>query len=142
MLLQSIKTGIKKGIETTWMLAKIIVPVYVFVTILKHTPVIGWIADLFQPLMGLFELPGESVIVLVVGMLLDPYAAIGAIAAISLTATQITTLAVMVCFCHSLFIESAIVTKLGINIFMASGVRLGLAVVFGILVGKVGAMFC
>ncbi len=142
MLLQSIKTGIKKGIETTWMLAKIIVPVYIFVTILKHTPVIGWIADLFQPLMGLFELPGESVIVFVLGILLDPYAAIGAIAAISLTPMQITTLAVMVGFCHSLFIESAIVTRLGINIFMASGVRLGLAIVFGVLVGKVGAMLC
>ena len=142
MLLQSIKTGIKKGFETTWMLAKIIIPVYIFVTVLKYTPAIDWIAHLFRPLMGLFELPGEAVIVLVLGILLDPYAAIGAISAISLNAMQITTLAVMVCFCHSIIIESAIVRKLGINIFIATGVRFGLAIIFGIIVGKAGGVFC
>lgn len=139
-MIDSIKIGFKKGIETTWMLTKIIVPVYVFVTILKHTPVIHWIASIFQPLMGLFHLPGEAVIVLVVGNILDPYAAIGAMKAITLTPAQITTLAVMVGFSHSLFIESAIVKKLGLSIAMVSSIRMGLALVFGIIVGKVGGI--
>jgi len=140
MLVQSIRTGIKKGVETTWMLAKIIIPVYIFVTLLKHTPIVNWIAYVFKPLMGLFNLPGEAVIVLVLGNVLDPYAAIGAIKAITLTQAQITTLAVMICFSHALIIETAIAKRLGISILMVSGVRLSLAVVFGILVGKIGGL--
>ncbi|WZL72685.1 nucleoside recognition domain-containing protein [Clostridiaceae bacterium 35-E11] len=139
-MIDSIKLGFKKGIETTWMLAKIIVPVYIFVTILKHTPLIHWIASIFQPFMGLFDLPGEAVIVLVVGNVLDPYAAIGAMKAINLTSAQITTLAVMVGLSHSLFIESAIVKNLGLNMAMVSSIRMGLALVFGVLVGKVGGI--
>ena len=140
MFIQSAKTGIKKGIETTWMLAKIIIPVYFCVTILKHTPVIGWIANLFQPLMGLFNLPGEAVIVLALANVLDPYAAVGAIKAISLTPFQISTLALMIGFSHALIIETVLAKKLGISISMITGVRLGLALVFGVLVGKVGGL--
>ena len=140
MLFQSIRSGFIKGIETTWMLAKIIIPVYFFVTLLKHTPVINWISIIFRPLMGLFNLPGEAVIVLVLGNVLDPYAAIGAIKAISLTTAQITTLAIMISFSHALFIETAIAKKLGINILMVTGVRVGLALVFGIIVGRLGGL--
>lgn len=139
-MVDSVKVGIKKGIDTTWMLAKIIIPVYIFVTILKNTPIIDWIALIFQPMMGLFNLPGEAVIVLVLGNVLDPYAAIGAIKAIDLSVSQITTLAVMVSFSHSLFIETAIAKKLGISIVFVSSVRLGLSIVFGILVGRLGGL--
>lgn len=38
MLLGSIKTGIKKGIETVLILSKTIIPVYILVTILNNTP--------------------------------------------------------------------------------------------------------
>lgn len=139
-MVESIKIGVKKGIDTTWMLAKIIIPVFIFVTVLKYTPIIDWIAIIFQPMMGLFNLPGEAVIVLVLGNVLDPYAAIGAIKAIDLTIHQITTLAVMVSFSHSLFIETAIAKKLGISIVFVSGVRLGLSIVFGIMVGRLGGL--
>lgn len=140
MLLDSIKTGVKKGIETTWLLAKTIVPVYLFVTILQNTPVIGWITSLFEPLMGIFNLPGEAAIVLVVGNVLNLYAAIGAIKAIELTADQVTVLAIMLSFSHSLLVETAVTRKLGFKVSHALIIRMGLAIVSGILVGRMGAL--
>lgn len=141
-MLDSIKTGVKKGIETTWMLGKVIIPVYVFVTFLKHTPVLDWIADAFKPLMGLFHLPGEAAIVLVLGNALNLYAAIGAIKAINLTPMQITTLGIMLSFSHSLFVETAVIKKLDVSIGKVIGLRVGLALVVGIIVGQVGALLC
>lgn len=138
MLLSSIKTGIKKGIETTWLLAKTIVPVYIVVTIINNTPLIGWITALFEPLMGIFNLPGEAAIVLVVGNVLNLYAAIGAIKAIHLTATEVTVLAIMLSFSHSLLVETAVTRKLGFKVSHALMIRMGLAIIFGIIVGRIG----
>lgn len=140
MFVQTIKTGFKKGIETTWMLSKILIPIYFFVIFLNHTPIIGWIAHIFEPFMGLFHLPGEAAIVLVLGNTLNLYAAIGAMNAISLTSSQITTLAIMLCFSHSLFVETAVIKKLGVKVWTMVSIRIGLALISGLLVGKVGAM--
>ncbi|WP_242842496.1 nucleoside recognition domain-containing protein [Peptoclostridium acidaminophilum] len=71
MITGSIRRGIKQGIDTTLLLAKVVIPVYVLVTVLRHTPVMGMIADMFKPLMALFNLPGEAAIVLVLGNCLN-----------------------------------------------------------------------
>ncbi|HZJ76897.1 MAG TPA: nucleoside recognition domain-containing protein [Oscillospiraceae bacterium] len=140
MLLNSIKTGLKKGAETILLLGKTIVPVYILVTILNNTPVIGWITALFKPLMGVFNLPGEAAIVLVIGNVLDTYSAVGAIKAIQLTAMEVTTLSIMISISHSLPVETAVTKKLGFKISHALIIRIGLAVVSGIIVGRVGAL--
>ncbi|QEK11117.1 nucleoside recognition protein [Crassaminicella thermophila] len=140
MMLDSIKKGFKNGIATTWMLGKVIIPVYVFVTFLKYTPVLDWIAYAFKPLMGVFNLPGEAAIVLVLGNALNLYAAIGAIKAITLTPMQITTLGIMLSFSHSLFVETAVIKKLNVSIGKFIALRVGLALVVGAIVGQVGAL--
>ncbi|HZX20811.1 MAG TPA: nucleoside recognition domain-containing protein [Clostridia bacterium] len=140
MLLDSIKTGAKKGIETLWLLSKTIIPVYILVTILNNTPVIGWITALFEPLMGIFNLPGEAAIVLVIGNVLDTYSAVGAIKAIQLNAMEITTLSIMISISHSLLVETAVTKKMGFKVSHALVIRIGLAIIFGIIVGKVGAL--
>jgi len=140
MLLASIKTGIKKGLDTTWLLAKIIIPVYFTITILKYTPVIDWIAYLFNPLMALFNLPGEAAIILVLGNVLNLYAAVGAIKAVSLTPLEITTIALMLSFSHSLFVETAVTKRLGVSSVKVVLIRIGLAVVAGVVVGRLGVL--
>jgi len=140
MLLSSVKTGFKKGLETTWLLAKVMVPVYVLVTILKHTPIIDWIAVLFAPIMGIFGLPGEAAIVLVLGNVLNLYAAIGALGAIELSTMQITILAMMLSFSHSLLVETAVIKKLGFKVSHNLIIRMGLAIIAGIVMGRVGAI--
>lgn len=127
----SVKVGFRKGIITLWKLTKIIVPVYFFITFLKMTSILNYISDLFEPLMGLIGLPGEASLILVLGNAINLYAGIGAIASLSLTIKQITILAVMLSFSHSLFLESAVAKKTGISLLMVVSTRVSLAIISG-----------
>jgi spore maturation protein SpmB len=129
----TLKDGTQKGLKTTWTLAKVIVPIYIIITILKYTPVINWIAIIFAPVMKAFGLPGEAAIALVMGNLLNIYGAIGVIVTLSLTVKQITIISVMLSFSHTLLVETAVSKRVGVNVPTILGVRLGLAAVSGIL---------
>lgn len=131
---QTLYRGFKKGLETIWILSKVIIPIYMIVTFLKHTPVLDYIAVVFSPLMQMFGLPGEAAIVLVLGGLINIYAAIGAIMSLTLTAKQITVLAVMISFAHNLLVETAVSTRVGVSAKLIVGFRLLLAVVGGLII--------
>lgn len=138
MFFESIKRGAKKGLSTTWILAKVVIPVYIIVTILKYTPVLNMIADIFRPFMKIFNLPGEAVIPLVFGNLVNLYAGTAAMGAINLTPWQITTIAVMLSFSHSMLVETAVTKKLQTKVWTVVSIRVSLAIVFGIIVGQLG----
>lgn len=125
--------GLKNGLSTLWVLTKIIVPVYFFVTFLKYTPILGKISDLFEPLMKLVGLPGEAAIALVLGNFVNLAAAIGAIASLSLNAKQITIIAVMLSFSHSLFLETVVAKKTGVSVALIITTRVTLSILSGIL---------
>lgn len=130
---QTIINGLKGGLNTTWVLAKIMVPVYFAVTILKHTSLLEAISNLFMPFMNIIGLPGEAAIVLVLGNMVNLYAALGAVATLTLTSKEITIIAVMLSFSHSLFMETAVAKKTGINVVVILLIRLSLAIVSGLL---------
>lgn len=129
----TLKNGILSGLKTTWLLAKIIIPVYFFITFLKHTPVLDWISNLFAPIMQVVGLPGEAAIVLVLGNAINLYAALGAVASLTLTGKQITIIAVMLSFSHSLFMETAVAKKTGISATFVVIIRFALAIFSGII---------
>ncbi|WP_281745622.1 nucleoside recognition domain-containing protein [Thermanaerovibrio acidaminovorans] len=137
-LLESIQRGVRLGLRTTWTLVKISVPVYVVVSLLGATPALGWVARLFGPLMGIFGLPGEAAMVLVVGNAINLYAAIGAMKALDLTGYQVTTLALMLSFSHNLFVEGALCRKMGVSFWLMAAIRLGMASAAGLLMGTLG----
>jgi len=140
MFVKSVIDGTKKGLETTWMLAKIIVPVFFVVTFLQYTPILGWVAELFKPVMSLFNLPGEAAIILVLGNFLNIYAAIGAIKVVDLSPLEITTLSMMLSFSHSQLVETAVAKKLGMSGLKVVLIRVSLAVVSGIIIGRMGML--
>ncbi len=140
MFIESVKTGFKKGIGTVWFLSKIIVPVYIVVTVIRYTPLMPAIGNFFRPLMKLFDLPGEAAIPFITGFFLDEYGVIAAIKAISLDTYQITTIAIMALFFHTIFIESAVMKKLGLSISFFSAFRFSLAIIFGIIIGQLGGV--
>ena len=129
--------GSKNGVSTVLLLAKIIVPVYFVVTVLKYTGLLEHIAVIFVPAMSIFGLPGEAALALVLGNALNIYAAIGVISSISLTAKQITILAVMISFSHTLFVETAVTKKMGIGVLPILATRIGLAIASGIVLNVV-----
>lgn len=130
--LDTLKRGIMSGLHITWELSKILVPIYFIVTFLKHTPIIDRVAIISAPLMGVFGLPGEAAIALVLGNIVNLYATIGAIASLTLTVKEVTILAVMLCFCHSLLVETVLAKKIGLSAVKVIAVRMALAIVSGI----------
>ncbi|MEC1154147.1 hypothetical protein CWS20_21800 [Cytobacillus horneckiae] len=137
MMLHSFKEGLKVGLKTTWTLGKIIFPVTLIVALLQHTPILPWVIDLIAPLMSIFGLSGDAAIPLVLGNFLNVYAGIGAILTLELTVKEVFILAVMLSFSHNLLIESSVAIKVGVKLWIVLAVRIGLAVISGIIINLV-----
>jgi len=105
------KRGFQSGLTTTWNLSKVIVPVYLIVTFLKYTPVMG--------------------------KLLNIYAALGAISSLDLTGREITIIATMLLLSHSLPVESAVSGRTGVNAMLITGFRLVISVMSGLVLNLV-----
>jgi hypothetical protein len=127
-LLATLKRGLIVGLQTSWTLGKIIFPITLIVTIISYTPLMDWLVRLLSPLMGAIGLSGEAAIPLVLGNLLNLYAAIGAILTMDLTVKEVFILAVMLSFSHNLIVESAVAKKVGLKIWVVLLVRIGLAI--------------
>jgi hypothetical protein len=133
--METIKKGAAAGLKTTWTLGKIIFPVTLFITILSHTPVMGWLIKFLSPAMKWIGLPGEAAIPLVLGNLLNLYAGIGGILTLdTLTVKHVFILAVMLSFSHNLLIESSVAASVGVKIWVIVTVRIGLAVISAFMI--------
>lgn len=77
--------------------------------------------------MQIFGLPGEAAVPLVLGNLLNIYAAIGAILSLKFTVKEVFILAIMLSFSHNLLIETSVALKSGVKLWVVLSVRLGLA---------------
>ena len=137
---QTWKNGFQNGLKTAFLLLKVIIPVFILIKILEHTPVIGWIAQFCDPLMRYLGLPGEAGLAVVTGMLLNFYAAIGIIIALGLNTWQITIIGLMLSCCHELVVESAIIKKTGIRAWPILGIRLTTALGAGAILNLFGRM--
>ena len=132
--------GIADGLKTSITLLKVVLPVFAVIKILEHTPVIGWISQVFDPLMGFVGLPGEAALAVVTGMLFNFYAALGIILALGLSAWQITIMAVMLSCCHELVLETAIIKKTGISAWPILSIRLFMALAAGAVMNLAGSL--
>ncbi|RSK28569.1 hypothetical protein EJF36_17795 [Bacillus sp. HMF5848] len=128
-MIGTLKRGLLAGWHTTWALGKVIFPITLVVTILKHSPVLDWVIRWIEPLMHVLGLSGNAAIPLVLGNFLNLYAAIGAILTFDFTVKEVFILAVMLSFSHNLLIESTVASRVGVKIWIVVTVRLGLAVV-------------
>lgn len=126
-MIGTLKRGLVAGIQTAWKLSKFIFPITFIVTLLQFTPVLPWLIDVIAPVMQIFGLPGEAAIPLVLGTMLNLYSGIAGILSLELTVKEVFTLAVMLSFAHSLFIETAVAVRVGVKLWVVLVVRFGLA---------------
>lgn len=127
------KRGLTNGIKTLLDLMKILVPVYIGVQILSISGILNIIAEIFEPILSVFGLPGETSLVMILGWFSGTYAALGALAAIELTGMQMTTIAIMLSIAHNLITEGAVVKKLGVSTFASVSLRLLFSLIMGFL---------
>lgn len=127
------KRGFKNGIMTLLDLLKILVPVYISVQLLAISGILNKIAVIFEPVMSIFGLPGETSLVLILGWFSGIYASLGALAAVKLNSIQMTTIAIMLSIAHNLITEGAVVKKLGVSTFASVSLRIIFSLIMGFL---------
>ncbi|TCS95109.1 nucleoside recognition domain-containing protein [Hazenella coriacea] len=128
------KKGLQSGIRTLWELAKIIFPITVIIQIIQYTPLMDWLTKGIAPFMSWIGLSGDAAIPLVLGNVLNLYAAIGAILTLDLSVKEVFILATMLSFSHNMFIESAICKRVGVSTWLIVSIRIGLAMISAFLI--------
>lgn len=136
-LVEPLKKGLVKSLKLLWFLTKIIIPVSCLVAILDYYGIIESIAGYFSPAMALFGLPGEATIVLLLSFFVNFYAALGVITTMTLTAQQITILAVMIGICHELPIETVVCSYTGLRVPVSAVLRITTALAAGLLLNLI-----
>ncbi len=129
------KTSLKNTVKTVILLTKIVVPVILFVTLIDMTGILNYISAGFAPIMKIFGLPGEASLSLILGNVVNLYAAISVISTMDLTSAQITTIAIMLLFSHSLILETSIIASIGVKRSTQLIIRIISMIVIGILLG-------
>lgn len=130
----TLKRGVIAGLQTAWKLSKFIFPITFIITILQFTPILPWIFEIIAPVMKIVGLPGEAAIPLVLGTTLNLYSGIAGILSLDLTVKEVFTLAVMLSFAHSMFIETAVALRVGVRLWVVLVVRFGLAILAAICI--------
>ncbi len=130
-LVEPVKKAVFKSLRLLWLLARIIIPVSVAVTFLEHYGIMEKIAVFFAPAMSYVGLPGEAAVILSLGFFANFYAALGVIVNTSLTAAQMTIVALMMGICHELPVETMVCTHTGLKIPVSILLRLGTALAAG-----------
>jgi hypothetical protein len=115
------------------------VPAYVAVVILTNSPVGPVIADWLAPLTRILNLPGEAALAMVLGFGVNIYPAMGAIAALKMTAYQVTVISVLLGTAHALVIESAVLGRMGARLKYFIPYRFVIGVVLAWIVSVVWA---
>ena len=135
------KTGALKGLRTALRLYRIVLPIYAIVAIVGHTGFYLWLAPMLEPAMRIFALPGEAVVPLIIGAFSDEYSMVASMSALSLSAAQITTAAMIsLCF-HGIPVELVVSQRIGVPPLRFLLFRLVMAIITGIFVAWLGALF-
>lgn len=132
----ALRRSVTVALRTYLDLLLILVPTFVLVTLLKHTPAFPWMTAKLAPAMSIFGLPGSAALPIILGLFVSLYAALAAMVGIGLSPAEITTLALMLGLCHNLIVEGAILFRLRTNPLVWTIVRVVSAVVCGIVVGR------
>ena len=131
--LEPAKIGFKKTLSLTALMAKIIFPVTLAVTVLEETGLLHSVSKFFHPALGVFGLPGEAALPLLLGFLINIYAAMGAIAVLSLSGQEVTVIALIILTSHSLLMEAPVLSFTGLGPLKSIPMRIGLGLLFGFL---------
>lgn len=140
VLAATIRDGAIKGVKTAVMLLKIVLPIYAAVVLIKYSPVMPFLQNLFSPAMKFLHLPGNGIVPLLTGFFTDEYSTIAVMSTFDFTTAEITTIAMFVLVAHSMPVESAIAQKIGMSAAKFAVFRILSAIVVGMLIGWLGGL--
>lgn len=129
--------NLKKSINLTITLFKILLPLSIFIKILQLTNSIDYILKLFLPLAKITGISTELATVWITAMLTNIYGGFITLATFAknqtFTVADITVLATMILLAHTMFLETAILKKSGGKSLYIVLLRVGSAIFVGSL---------
>lgn len=106
-----------KAIQTSWMIIKIVLPIYILADILYFYNILSYISFIIKPVTSILSLPEETALAIISGIFLNLYAAIAFAAPIAMDNMQWSILAIFLGVCHSMVVESMVMKQLSIPIW-------------------------
>jgi hypothetical protein len=100
------------ALRSFWRVIVIVLPITVVVVALQYSPVLPWIVEHLAPSMKHLGLPGGAALALVLGLVVNIYAALTAAACLGMSAGEMTTLALVLGFAHNLLVEGTLLVRL------------------------------
>ncbi|MBL41643.1 MAG: nucleoside recognition domain-containing protein [Rhodospirillaceae bacterium] len=127
--------------SVTITLFKIMIPTIIVVKLFEELGLIIICTEIMKPLTGFIGLPSELAIVLTTTMLINLYAGLIVISAITftqdLTLAQSTILAMFMLFTHGLPVEVLISSKSGVRAWVTIFIRVGSGIIFCFLLNHI-----
>ncbi len=130
-----LKNSTISTVKTLKILVKVIIPVIFIITFIDMTGVLSKFSTWLDPVMKIFNLPGEASLALILGNVVNLYAAISVIVTLDLSSSQITTIAIMLLFSHSLVLETSIIAAIGVKRSTQLAIRILTMILIGITIG-------
>jgi hypothetical protein len=125
------KKSFHSSFQTSIIVLKLILPIFVLADILFYYNVFSYISFLVEPFTSIIGLPPETSLALLSGMFLNVYGAIAFAAPLDLSIHQWTILAVFIGINHALIVEGAIIKQLGISNLYSYTLRIVSAFIVG-----------
>jgi hypothetical protein len=124
--------AVRKGLRTTGTLLKAMLPAYLVMDLLQRTPVLPAIGRALGPLMSPLGLPGEAALGIVLGCLVNLYAAVGALKPLGLSPGQVTLCGLVLGIAHTLVVETSVLKAIRTRYLLLAAYRLALAILVGL----------
>lgn len=143
-------SALLEAVGSTWRtsswLLKIMIPVSLAVCLMQYFGLIALFATWTSPLLCRLGLPGEAAVPFITGALTGTYGGIAAMMGMEFTLRQATIVSLMICLCHALPMECAVVKKTGSKFFLMGAIRIVMAVVcaayLNLVLPELGQTFC
>jgi len=131
-----LRRGLRRGGHACLVLFRVAVPVFVVMDLLERLGAIAAVGRWCAPLMGLFRLPGEAAVPVLIGLTVNVYAATAALGALDLTGGQVITLGFLIGVAHALPVETAVLRAVGARGWALLVYRVALAALLGLAASR------
>lgn len=110
------KKILKKALDSSWMIAKLVIPFTIASDLLQYFGLIESISFVFEPFTSSLGLPAGVALSFASVIFFNLYAGIAVASTLGLSAYEWTIVGTFMAICHSLPLEVAVLKKVGMNI--------------------------
>ena len=130
-----------KSNHISWTLFKLMIPIILIIKLLEEFGLVILLSEWLEPVMHLVGLPGAVGLVWATTLVTNLYGGIIVYASLAadvpMTVAQVTIMSTMMLIAHALPIEGRIAQKAGVRFNFTILLRVGMAIVFGVLFNQI-----